>query len=372
MKKTIVFLSIFLILNLMLCFLEAKADTLRMPQWYKMTASLSNPPELNRVSTLKVELSAIIGNLENIRLRLIMPESWKSNSEKSEWKKIEAGQSKEFDFEITPKTMLSQGSIVVEAVFNIPKASIGLAIDKMTTDKSQSASLKSDLDSWPNPTKRYTDVSFAMFPEESFYPISCDMWVNYADEMAPTKDFKGPSYFRNSMLSIYQAQTDVEMFNKLKELLKTDDSLYEKLTKSGIDIDKKRLDYLNGLYALGLESWQNNDYQTALDLLDQLENGAKSVKSGMAENLRIASANIKALVFWKQGQRRLAEEAFQKAFYQNRKHSLQRYILRNLGLLMFVSGDKVTAQHMYGLAKGFKSGYSLLEREEKVLSAKKQ
>ena len=223
------------------------------------------------------------------------------------------------------------------------------------------------MESWPSPTKRYTDTSFAIFPEESFYPLSGDMWISYADEMSPDPKLKGPVYYIDSMISLHQAQTDVEMYNKLTELLKTEEGLSEKLSESGIDIEKKHFDYLNGLYVLAVDAWKNQDYQTSLNFLEILEKESLSLKKAYADYLNIATNNLRALIFWKQGQRRLTEEAFKKAFYRNKKHKLQRYILRNLGLFMYSIKDKTTAKEMYELAKSFKKGYTLLDKETELL-----
>lgn len=346
---------------------EAKSETVKIPQWYKMLASFEETPVLGKQTVVNVELTAVIGALENVSIRLILPNGWAVDRAIARVKKIEREKSEMVKFLVTPKTMLAQGSIVVEGMFDTPKEAINTAIDEMLLDKNVAESLKKDVKNWPDPAKRYTDIAFAIFPEESFYPLSSDMWVNYENTLAPDKGFNGPVYYKDSLVSLHQAQTDVEMFNRLTELLKTDESLALQLSEKGIDLNKKHFDYLNGLYILAVEAWQNNDYQMSLDFLEELESSLSNIKGDLAENLRISAANIKALVFWKQNQKRLAQEAFQKAFYQNRKHKLQRYVLRNLGLLMYSMKDKSTAIQMYDLAKNIKKGYSLLDKEYSLL-----
>jgi tetratricopeptide (TPR) repeat protein len=360
---SIVLLTVFLSFSIT----EIYAETIQIPQWYSLKASLNKPPEVGKIVELNVELQSIIGDLDNISVRLILPDGWTVDKNTKELKKIESGKIENIKFSVLPKTELSQGSIVVEAVFDIPKSSINKAIDKLTTDKNMAESLKNSVNSWPNPTKRYTDTSFAIFPEESFYPLSGDMWVTYADNLAPDIGFKGPVYYDDSLISVHQAQTDVEMYNKLKELLKSDASLADKLSETGIDLNKKHFDYMNGLYVLAVDAWKNNDFQTSLDFIELLEKESTELKKNYVDYLKIATGNMRALVFWKQGQKRLAEEAFKKAFYQNRKHKLQRYILRNLGLLMYASKDKSTAQQMFSLAKNMKEGYTLLDKELELL-----
>ena len=368
MKRLNISLSIVLFI---LCFIFSvcivNAETMQVPQWYQMKASLEEPPVVGKNVTLNVELQAIIGDLKNISISLILPDGWTVDKKQKNLKIIESGKTEIVKFSVLPKNELSQGSIVVEGIFDVPKDSINAVLDKISPDKNIAKDLKASVNAWPNPTKRYTDTSFAIFPEESFYPLSGDMWVNYADEMAPDKGFKGPVYFWDSLISIHQAQTDVEMFTKLTDLLKTDESLANKLTENGIDLNKKRFDYLNGLYVLAVDAWKNQDYQSSLDFLELLEKESAELKKSQIDYLKIATGNIRALVFWKQGQKRLAEEAFKKAFYQNRKHNLQRYILRNLGLLMYSFKDKSTAQQMYSLAKNMKKGYTLLDKEFDLL-----
>jgi tetratricopeptide (TPR) repeat protein len=369
MKRLIKSLSIVLfILTAALFNSSVKAETMQVPQWYNLKATLEEPPVVGKSVGLNVELQSIIGDLNNISVKLILPDGWTVDKKQKNVKKIEAGKTEQIKFTVLPKNELSQGSIVVEAVFDIPKTSINNAIDKMTTDKNTAEGLKATVKAWPNPAKRYTDTSFAIFPEESFYPLSGDMWVSYADELSPDKAFKGPVYYIDSLISLHQAQTDVEMFNKLNVLLKTDMTLAVNLTESGIDLNKKRFDYLNGLYVLAVDAWKNQDFQTALDFLELLEKESVELKKSYADYLKIATGNMRALVFWKQGQRRLAEEAFKNTFALNRKHKLQRYILRNLGLLMYSSKDKETAKQMYSLAKNIKSGYTLLDKELELLN----
>lgn len=368
MRKILNCLTVVAVFILLLGLSTVSAETIQLPQWYKMTASFDEAPAVGKAVNVNVELNAIIGDLENVNLRLLLPEGWSVNKPKQEVKKIAAGNTEKITFSVTPKSCLAQGSVIVEGIFDTPKDSIYIAIDKIATDKEMAEGMKANVKAWPEPTKRYTDISFAIFPEESFYPLSGQMWINYADDMAPDEGFRGPVYYKDSMISVHQAQTDVEMYNKLAELMKTDETLATKLTETGIDLNKKRSDYLNGLYVLAVEAWANQDFQTALDLLDQLEKGSEGLKTVSLTNLKIASGNLRALVFWKQGQKRLAEEAFKKTFGENRKHNLQRYVLRNIGLLMCASKDRKTALQMLELAMAMKKGYTLLEHEKALLS----
>lgn len=344
------------------------AATIQVPQWYKLKACFDDVPVLEKPIKVKVELEAVIGDLKDARFKLLLPEKWTCEPKEADIKSVLEGKTGTVEFNVVPKTELIQGSVVVETTFATPKDSICAAIDKLTQDKNAADGMKSDVKSWPDPTKRYADISFAILPEEVFYPLTGDMWVSYDDELAPAEGFRGPVYYHNQLISSHQAQIDVEMFNKLVALLKSDSAMASKLAENGIDIEKKRFDYINGLYVLAVDALKNNDYQNALGLLEQLDNAIEESKNKFVENLKISSANIRGLVFWHQGQKRLAEEAFKKAFYQNRKHKLQRYVLRNIGLLMYANKDKATAEQMYNLALGFKKGYLLLEKEKSFLA----
>jgi hypothetical protein len=157
------------------------------------------------------------------------------------------------------------------------------------------------------------------------------------------------------------------MFNKLTGYIKTDPNLLKTMQESGIDIGRKRYDQLNGLYVLAVKAYQDNSLDIAGSFINQFETAIKSEEESAFENLRIAIGNLKALIYWGKGQRRLAEDAFKKTFYYNRKHPLQRYILRNLGLFMLAGKDSSTAAEMFRLSRSFKKGYSLLERESELI-----
>ena len=131
-----------------------EAETMQVPQWYNLKAALDEPPVVGKSVNLKVELQAIIGDLNNISINLILPEGWTVDKKKKSLKKIESGKTEQIIFSVMPKNELTQGSIVVEAVFDIPKTSINNAIDKITTDKQVADGLKASVKSWPNPTKR--------------------------------------------------------------------------------------------------------------------------------------------------------------------------------------------------------------------------
>jgi len=345
------------------CFLQAA--TLQVPEWFKLSAKLDRAPELNQKIELQAELQAIIGSLNDVQIKLILPESWKAEPESLKVAAIKAGDSHRAVFQVIPGSHLSQGSIVVEAAFMVPKTELTEHFKREMPE--DAAELGETIRRWPAETKRYADISFALTPEETFYPIADDMWLNYDDRITVQEGFRGPSYYEDPLISAHQAQTDVEMFAKLGEYIKSDPALLEKMQESGIDVNRKRYDMLNGLYVLAVKAYQDNSLEMADNFIGQFESAISAEPATAFENLRIAAGNIKGLIYWGKGQRRLAEDAFKKTFYGNRKHPLQRYILRNIGLLMLSGKDNATAAEMFRLARGFKKGYSLLEKESELL-----
>lgn len=358
-------LSFILMLVLVISTFQANAATVQIPEWCSVAAYLAAPPELGRPVELKVTLRSLIGNLSGAKVRLILPETWKAEPEAVTVAEVKEGGSGEAAFTVTPGSYLNQGSIVAEVLLAAPKADLVTRIQRDFADNA--AEMTSAVNAWPAETKLYADVAFALFADESFYPLSGDMWLSYDDTLAPEGGYRGPVFFEDTLISAHQAQTDVEMFDKLQGYLTSDPGFAGKLTESGIDIEKKRLDQLNGLYVLAVKAWQGKNYAEAAGFIEQLEKQLDAQKSVGSENLKIATFNLKGLVFWSQGQKRLAEEALKKAFYANRKHSLQRYVLRNIGLLMLVNGDRATASQMFNLALPFKQGFTLLAKETELL-----
>jgi hypothetical protein len=349
----------------LLCSCFVQAATLQVPEWFSLTARLERAPELNQSIELQAELQSVIGTLNDVQIRLILPESWQAEPESARISVIEAGSRHKAVFKVTPGSYLSQGSIVVEAAFVVPKSELIAHFNREIPE--DAGELSETVRRWPDTTKRYVDISFALTPEETFYPLADDMWLSYDDRIIVHDGFRGPSYYEDPLISAHQAQTDVEMFGKLEEYIKSDPNLLETMQKSGIDVKRKRYDKLNGLYVLAVKAYQDNSLDMAGNFIEQFESAIKSEPATAYENLRIAAGNIRGLVFWGKGQRRLAEEAFKKTFYSNRKHPLQRYILRNIGLLMLAGKDAATAGEMLRLARGFKKGYTLLDKESELL-----
>ncbi len=361
----LIFITIILALFLLSPAVKVGAATVQIPEWFNLSAAMAAPPELGKPVEVKVSLQALIGSLVDTKVRLILPEGWKSEPESLAAALVKEGEISVLVFMVTPASCLSQGSIVVEALMNAPKADLVARIRRDFPDNAEAMALA--INGWPAASKGYADIAFALFADESFYPLSGGMWLAFDDSLSPEAGFRGPAYFEDTLISAHQAQTDVEMFDKLQNFLKTDATFAAKLTESGIDINKKRQDQLNGLYVLAVKAWQVKNFAEATGFIETFEKQLEAEQAGSFENLRIAAANLKGLLFWSQGQKRLAEEALKKAFYANRKHSLQRYVLRNIGLLMLSNRDRETAVQMYNLAMPVKKGFTLLEKEANLL-----
>lgn len=356
--------TVFTVLFLFYCSILS-ASTLQVPEWFKLTTSLEHAPELNQTVALHATLHAIIGNISDAQIRLILPEGWKSDPELIKVAGVKAGSQHLAVFKVTPGSYLSQGSVVVEATFQVPRNDlIAYFKREMPQDATE---LSETISRWPDQTKRYADISFALTPEETFYPLSNDMWLSYDDRIISQEGFRGPVYYEDPLITAHQAQTDVEMFSKLEDYVKADPELLNKMNESGIDINRKLYDHLNGLYVLAVKAYQDDSLDIAGSFIDQFEAAINKQPASSFANLRIAAGNIKGLIFWGKGQRRVAEDVFKKTFYSNRKHPLQRYVLRNIGLLMLAGKDSSTAAEMFRLARSFKQGYTLLESESELV-----
>lgn len=358
--------KIFLIL-IMFAAISLQAETVQIPEWHKLNAKLNGYPEVGETVELVVNLESLVGDILETEVKLLLPENWKSDRISAKMPVVRAGSFSELKFQITPTDFLAQGSIVVQANIIVPKSAIAEKIKK--DFKTNSSEMIKTVLNWPDLAKRYADVAFAIFPEESFYPLTGHMWLDYDDTLTPREGFKGPAYYDDKMLSSHQAQTDVEMFEKLSAFMVSDKDFAKNIALSGVDVKKKEYDYFSGLYVLAVKDFKESRYDAATGFVDLLLKKLPE-KGVLYENIKISAHNLRALIFWAQGQKRVAEDALKKAFYVNRKHPLQRYILRNIGLLMVSRRDDVTAQQMFKLALSYKSGYTQVVKEALILGEK--
>ena len=243
----------------------------------------------------------------------------------------------------------------------VPKAAIKESI--RASKNPQFQSMLDRVTAMPAIGEGFSDISFALFAEEGFYPLTGDMWICYDDRLKPEGMTRGPVFFRETVITPFQAQTDVEMYDKLERLLKSDPTVGKSLEGTGVDLVRKKADQMLGLYILGTEAFLKGDFLPAHQFLNRLQDELASASPGISHILAIPAGNLRGLVFWAQGDRKAAEDSLRKTFYLDRKEMAQRYVLRNIGLLMLDSADKATAREMFRLALDLKPSYSLLQNE---------
>jgi len=341
----------------------------QMPEWYRFSAVLKQPPQVNRPVTVIATLTALAGDIIDIHVALNIPPRWTPASPTAVLDRLAAGTSRTFVFELQPSGPLPNGSIGCSFNAVVPKEGI---------IKSIKASSQQEFDAMANVVRNrpergqgYADIAFALFPEEGFYPLGADMWLMYEDRLTPSGMLRGPVLFRDTLLSPFQAQTDVEMYEKVEALMAADKKAAASIQASGVDLGKKRLDYLAGLYVLAMEAFLKKEYAEPRKWLDKIDAEFSREPRGLPEYMRIAAGNLRAVCHWAKGEKKMAEDVFRATFYLNRKLPLQRYTLRNLGLFQHERGDKAGAREMMRLALDFKPAYLLLSEEYELLKKEK-
>ncbi len=355
----------FVFLMSVFSFPSSEAKTPNIPAWYRLSAALAAPPRLQIPLEVKVTVSATVGELDKIVVSLLLPHEWTADAVSKTIPRLGARETKTMVFLVTPKSAVPNGSIVCSIKTRVPKSALEKSIRE--SFPAEAEGMVRTVKGWADEGEGFTDVPFALFPEEGFYPLGSDMWIDYDDRMKPKGFTKGTVYYRDALITPHQAQTDVEMYDKLQGLLRTDPKLAEAIKSSEIDLGKKRQDFLLGLYVLGTEAFLKGDFQLAVSLLERLGAELKDVRDGFLRDLALAGRNLEGLSWWGKGDRKMAEQTLKNAFYSDRKRPVQRYILRNLGLVTLDRGDKTTAREMFRLALDLKPSFSLLEEEYNFL-----
>jgi hypothetical protein len=344
------------------CSCSVQAKTTQFPEWFRFSAALSGIPQGKAPVTVIASVTALLGDLQGIEVRLLLPPGWTPASQAARLARLPAGSSHGFRFEVTPAGPLPNGSIGCSLSVRVPREALADTI-RRDHPPEEAAGMVQTLERWPDITNSFTDISFGLFPEEGFYPLGSDMWLDYDDRLKPEGARRGPVWYRDPLITLHQAQTDVEMYDKLQGLLKTDTAMAAKLADSGVDLSRKKQDQLLGLYMMAADAYGRGDFPGTRGLLARLTNEVPSGKEAANQDLLIAAGNLEGLACWSLGKRREAEEALRKAFYLDRKHPLQRYLLRNQGLLALTRGEKANAREMFRLALGMKPAYTLLAEE---------
>lgn len=344
----------------------AFASTNHIPEWFNFTATFSKPPEIGKPIQVLATLTALVGDIQDIHVSLIMPPDWTPASPTAQLDLLGNGTSRTFSFTLTAPHPVPNGSI--QCLFNsrIPKKAIKAAISTLSKEEREAMELV--VDTFPDRGKGYADIAFALFPEEGFFPLSSDMWLHYDDRLTPARLLRGPVLYRNSVLTSFQAISDVEMYEKLMEKIKADPTLTQQLEASGISLDRKRMDYLAALYTLGVEEYLKGNFSRCLKFLDRLDAENPEKEEGLWAEQAIGEGNLRGLCQWGLGNKKQAEKFLRKTFYKNRKKPVQRYVLRNLALLHYDMGNLTTAREMFRLGWEIKPEYTLIKEELEKLN----
>jgi len=346
---------------LFLCLLTlppAWAFTHSIPEWYRLSAALKESPQVGVPVKILATLTAVIGDLKDSKLTLSLPSTWKIDQPSQQLPLLREGSSHLFSWTITPPQASPVGSIICSVIVSASKEAV---IRRVKTDfPLDGVSMAKQIVAWPDQQTRAVDIPFALLPEEGFYPLTENMWTSYDDRLKPANAKRGPTFYQDSLITPYQAQTDVEMFDRLTSVLKTNPEMASTLQQNGISLKKKERDFLIGLYVLATQSYLKGNFETTRTLIKRLEDLQKPDQN---PSLSIAAGNLRALALLSQGLRKQAEDSFRNVFYQHRKHPLQRYVLRNLGLLMLGRSDVNSAREMFRLALQLKPTYTILKQE---------
>ncbi|MBP7632548.1 hypothetical protein KBA41_00140 [Candidatus Ozemobacteraceae bacterium] len=336
------------------------ADMPKLPSWYGFDASLADIPRIGVPVDVLATVTSRLGVLEDIAVSLLLPQGWTCTPREEPKGRLGSGSSLLFRFTVTPAGPLPNGSIGCRLRVRAPKAELIREAGRRFPEEANK--IAQTINTWPDMHEAFADMAFALYEEEGFYPLGPDMWITYDDRLRPEGAVRGPCLYRDVMITPFQAQTDVEMFDKLQALLKSDPKLGPSLAEKGIDLKKKRFDQLLGLYVLAVEAYLKSDFPAAEALLNRFVTESGEAPAVSVE-LAVAAENLRGLAAWASGDRRTAEQALQKAFYKNRKLPVQRYILRNIGLLMIAKGDRSSAREMFRLATEMKPAYILAGEE---------
>lgn len=337
------------------------AATINMPEWYRLSAVFDGSPRVNEKIGVIATLSALVGEIRNIKIELKVPKGWTPATPTAQLDRLASGTSRAFFFQLQAGGPVPNGSIGVSFTGQVPKNGIGAAIRAPSREEAEA--MLEVVKKLPDQGGGYADIAFSLFAEEGFFPLGSDMWLFYDDRMTPPGMIRGPVLYRDSVLTLFQAQTDVEMYEKLLKLLASDEKAAAMIRNSAVNLDRKKQDYLTALYVLATEAFIKRDLDACLSNITKLEEAGKDLRESYFLDLGIASGNLKALCYWAKGEKKQAENNFRDIFYKNRKHPAQRYVLRNLGLLQLEKNDKANGREMLRLALELKSAYTLLEKE---------
>ncbi|MBF0499112.1 MAG: hypothetical protein HQM09_03205 [Candidatus Riflebacteria bacterium] len=336
----------------------------RLPEWYRFSATLNGSPSIGTQSQLLATLSALIGDIHDIEVQLMLPTGWIASPSSARLDHIPVGEGHMFRFCLTPSGALPNGSIGCSFTAMSPKQAI---LEHCRTLGADGAEIARSTQALPEKSGGFTDVAFALFPEEGFYPLSSDMWLDYDDRLKTGEMQRGPSFYKDPLITTFQARTDIEMYERLKAKLASEPAFAKTLQETGIDLARKRADVCAGYYVVALEAFLKGSFSETESALNAFNAVESEIKDDRLGDLQTAAGNLRALTLWSKGDRKSAEAILRATFYQRRKAAVQRYVLRNLGLLSLERGDHVNARESFRLALDLKPSYALLSKEFSAL-----
>jgi hypothetical protein len=335
--------------------------TPQLPEWFQFSATLTAPPEIGKSIQVLASLTALVGDLQDVKVTLLPPAGWSNGSASAQLTVLPKGETRVFSFVLHTDKPMPNGSIQCSFSSRVPKQALTAALSTPFPD--ERAAMAKAIQGFPDRGQGFADIAFAVFPEEGFFPLGPDMWLSYDDRLKSPDGSRGPVFFQNSLVTTFQALTDIEMYEKLQRTLKTDPAFAAQLSDAGIDLSRKHSDYLAALYTLAADEYLKGNFSMTLSLLDRLHADNSASQQRRWEDQTIAEGNLRGLCLWSLGDKKRAEQALKQTFYKNRKNAVQRYVLRNMGLLHLDMGNLVTAREMLRLALEIKPEYSLLVEE---------
>ena len=216
MKRLLIFVILFSIPGIFST-ASLQAATVNLPEWFRLSAVFDGSPRVNEKIGVIATLSALVGDIHNIRIELKVPKGWTPASPTAELDRLASGTSRGFFFQLQAGGPLPNGSIGVSFIGKVPKNGIGAAIRAPSPEEAEA--MLEVVRKLPERSGGYADIAFSLFAEEGFFPLGSDMWIFYDDRLTPSGMVRGPVLYRDSVLSPFQAQTDVEMYEKMLKVI---------------------------------------------------------------------------------------------------------------------------------------------------------
>lgn len=339
------------------------AKTFNMPAWYDLELKLSGAPEVGRPLTITASLTPLLGEIRNLTAKFVLPPGWVTRMQNLPTGPGAVGQALQFVCEVVPPAPLPLGNIGFSFSADVPKTALLAAVARdPELDANTLADVKQRIEALPARGEGYADAEFILTEVEGFYPLGPDVWTTYDNRLAG-KFGRGVVYFADAERSVDQAREVVELYGRLQQLIAHNASFPRIMQNAGVDLNAKRLEVLESLYALAVASYQKGETAAAAEFLRKFMNETDDMPQGAALPQVVAARNLNGLTAWLAGDKKKAEQELRDAFYTDRRQPLQRYVLRNLALLYLERGERDLARQTFGLARQLKPDWGMLASE---------